>query len=50
MNSEDLVVEEVVSYFSTPRFERLSVKREDEIQFGSRTGYSWKPSKPAIPI
>ena len=40
MNSENVVVEEVVSYFSTPRFERLSVKREDEIQFGSRTGYA----------
>jgi len=40
MNSEHVVVEEVVNYFSAPRFERLSVKREDEIQFGSRTGYA----------
>ena len=40
MNSEEIVVEEVVSYFSRPRFERISVKREDEIQFGSRIGYA----------
>ena len=40
MSSEDLVVEAVVQYFSTPRFNRYSVQREGQIQFGSRIGFA----------
>lgn len=40
MSSEDLVKEEVVRYFSAPRFRRFSVEREGQIQFGSRIGFA----------
>ena len=40
MSSEDMVVEEVIRYFSTPKFQRFSIEREDQIQFGSRIGFA----------
>ena len=35
MRPEDIVVEEVVRYFSTPKFERVSIKTEYPIQMGT---------------
>ncbi len=40
MSSEDSVIEEVVRYFSKPRFHRYSVQKEGQIQFGSRIGFA----------
>ena len=38
MGPEDIVVEEVVDYFSTPRFKRFSLQKEYAIQIGSYRG------------
>lgn len=38
MGPEDVVVQEVVRYFSTPRFKRFSKKKEYAIQIGSYRG------------
>ena len=38
MGPEDVVVQEVVRYFSTPRFERFSKAKEHPIQIGSYRG------------
>ena len=35
MGPEDVVVQEVVRYFSTPRFKRFSTEKEYSIQMGS---------------
>ena len=35
MEPEDIVVQQVVSYFSAPRFERFSIEKEYPIQMGS---------------
>ena len=38
MGPEDIVVQEVVNYFSTPRFKRFSTEKEYPIQIGSYKG------------
>ena len=38
MGPEDVVVQEVVRYFSTPRFKRFSIKEEYPVQIGSYRG------------
>lgn len=40
MKPEEIVVEAVRSYFLQTKFQRFSIKREDQIQFGSRFGFA----------
>ncbi len=40
MKPEEIVVEAVRSYFLQTKFQQFSIKREDQIQFGSRFGFA----------
>ena len=40
MTPEGIVVAAVEQYFSQPKFREFSVKKEDQIQFGSRLGFA----------
>ncbi len=40
MTPEGIVVEAVEQYFSQPKFQKFSTKKEDRIRFGSRLGFA----------